>query len=123
MKKIILILLILFSGNLFAQKECYNPYPIILRQPVQSLKVPMTWVSNPDNYDILGYTLKLDGYPPIQIKGNEVMTNFVIEYLDRNCESQCRVNLKELVVRRKEDGQVFTIGGDVVIYVFYYNSN
>ena len=122
MKKIIFILLILLSGTVFAQKECYNPYPIVLRTPVQPLKVPVTWSSNPENYEILGYTLKIEGIPPYRIKGNVVMTKMVKEELERNCKNQCKVNIKELVVRRKEDGQIFTLGGDVVIYTFYYTS-
>ena len=122
MRKTFFILLILLSGTVLAQKECYNPYPIVLRTPVQPLQVPVTWNSNPDNYEILGYTLKIEGIPPYQIKGNVVMTKMVKEELDRNCKNQCKVNIKELVVRRKEDGQIFTLGGDVVIYSFYYTS-
>lgn len=120
MKKILFILSFILSGTLLAQKECYNPYPIVLREPIQPLQVPLTWSANPDNYEILGYTLKLEGRAPLQIKGDVVMTKFVKEVLERACETQCRVNIKELVVKRKSDGQIFTLGGDMIIYSFYY---
>lgn len=123
MKKIIFILLLSLSGGLFAQSECVNPYPIILKPPFEPIQVPFVPSDSTEKYDVLGYTLKLEGHSPILVKGNVVMTKFVKEYLDKNCKGGCRVNLTELVVRRYSDGVVFTLGGELIIYSFWYPFN
>jgi hypothetical protein len=125
MKKIIFILSLFLCGELFGQSECYDPYPIILRHPIEPLQVPL---SNYQNYTVLGYTLKIEGYPTFEVKGNQVMTKYIKEYLDKKChvysigegQSQCYVLMKELVVRRNDDGQIFTLGGDKYLYAFWY---
>ena len=124
MKKILFIVTVVLSGGLFAQSECYDPYPIILSHPVQPLVVPLP---NPENYTVLGYTLKLEGYPPIRVMGNEVMTEYIMEYIEKNChvwnfgdESKCYVLIKELAVRRNSDGNRFTLGGDKYLYAIWY---
>jgi hypothetical protein len=118
MKKIFIIFAILLSPSLFGQVV---QTPITLVPPIEPLMVPPGILVS--GYEVISFELKVEGYPPIQIKGNDVNIKPVREFLQNSCKEGCVVYVRKMKVRRVSDGQVMVLDTPSYgMYVFNYYS-
>ena len=118
MKQFLIVLAILFSSTVFGQ---IVQTPITLVPPIEPLKVPPGILVS--GYEVISFELKVEGYPPIQAKGDDVNTKPVREFLNNSCKEGCVVYVRKMKVRRVSDGQVMVLDSPSYgMYVFNYYS-
>jgi len=117
MKQFFIVLAILFSPSVFGQ---IVQTPITLVPPIKSLKVPPGILVS--GYEVIGFELKVEGYPAYQVKGDDVNNKSVREFLDNACKDGCLVYVRKMRVRRVSDSQVMVLDSPSYgMYVFYYS--
>lgn len=118
MKNIFIILAILLSPSVFGQ---VIQTPITLVPPIKALKVPPSILVG--GYEVISFELKVEGYPPIQVMGDDVNTKPVREFLNNSCKEGCVVYVRKMKVRRVSDAQVMVLDSPSYgMYVFNYYS-
>jgi len=118
MKRFLIVLAILFSSSVFGQ---IIQTPITLVSPIEPLKVPPGILVS--GYEVVGFELKVEGYPAFQVKGDDVNTKIVREFLNNSCKEGCVVYVRKMRVRRVSDGQVMVLDSPSFgMYVFNYYS-
>ena len=119
MKHLFIILTILLSPSVFGQVV---QTPITLVPPIEPLKVPPGILVS--GYEVISFELKVEGYPPIQVKGDDVNIKPVREFLQNSCNEGCVVYVRKMKVRRVSDGQVMVLDSpsSYGMYVFNYYS-
>jgi len=116
MKQFLILLALLLSPSVFGQ---IVQTPITLVPPIKSLKVPPGVLVS--GYEVVGFELKVEGYPSYQVMGDNINSKPVREFLDNTCKEGCLVYVRKMKIRRVSDSQVMVLDSPSYgMYVFYY---